>query len=68
MSYRGFTWNLTYTEYANIARLMLCIEQCDCASTHTWDRQIARGLRHKLVVVMEVTPDGPNASHGPADA
>jgi len=66
MTYRGFTWNLTYTEYANIARILG--HHMRCQECHRWDAVIADHLLQKIEMITEVTPDGTSFTHGPADA
>jgi hypothetical protein len=66
MSYRGLTMGLTYTEYANLHRILLGVVSCE---THPrWDRKISESIVSKISFVMEVTPDGTSSTHGPADA
>jgi len=66
MSYRGFTWNLTFTEFANLARILAAHQRCE--ECRRWDAVISDHLLQKIEMIMEVSPDGTSPTHGPADA
>ena len=66
MSFRGFTWNLTSTEVANVKRILAAHQRCN--ECHRWDAEISDHLLRKIEMFEEVTPDGPSPSHVRADA
>jgi len=66
MAYRGFTWNLTYSEAANVRRILAAHLHCD--DPRRWDVEVATHLIAKINWYLEVTPDGATPAHGPADA
>ena len=66
MVYRGFTWNLTSTEMANVARILAVHQRCN--ECHRWDAEISDSLLKKIEMVMEVTTDGPSTTSCRADA
>jgi len=66
MVYRGFTWNLTSTEMANVARILAVHQRCN--ECHRWDAEISDHLLKKIEMVMEVSPDGTSPTHGRADS
>jgi len=66
MSYRGFTWNMTASEAANLSRILS--EFLRREDVHKWDRIIAEHLRAKATIFLELTPDGTSPAHARSDA
>jgi len=66
--YRGFTWNLTYSDARQIAELL---ERYVMSESQPFrakiDRKIASDLIVKAYIFMELSPDGATPTHGPAD-
>jgi len=73
VTYKGFTWNLTYGEAQTIAMLLerhvLYDEyRATPAFRGKIDRKLATALIVKAHIFMELNPDGATTTHGTADA
>jgi len=66
MAFRGFTWNMTATEAANLCRILSIVR--NGGELRTWDLVIMEGLLTKAQIFLELTPDGTSKDHAHADA
>jgi len=66
MAFRGFTWNLTASEAANVARILALHQRCE--ECHRWDAEVSDALLKRIEMFMEVSPDGSSPTHAHADA
>lgn len=70
MSYRGFTWNLTYPEARVLKELLerYVMDYEQPKFHYKIDRHMAGVLLDTIDMFMEVSPDGATFTSGPADA
>jgi len=71
VSYKGFTWNLTYGEAQTLAMLLerhVLYDEYRTPFRGKIDRRLATALIVKAHIFMELNPDGATTTHGTADA
>jgi len=68
MSYRGFTWNMTYADAAQIKRLLEYYVLRPDVPGYNIDRHQAELLVAKALIFMELSPDGTTPRSATADS